>query len=415
MNMKLKDIEDAITEDYAAFSCRAKLQPIQGEGGRVRPPTYAAKENGKEHSYAYYQRRIKGESITCVDLDSIPSQANRIEDCFQQLIDEGLLKIPHLQMIIPVPGRTAIKVTSLNAPHRTSDSHFWSGKVEGTTFFKSEVGQDLVKASPRDASALLKYGPLSIVLGCWNSGPKGSGSHQSKFERCLTSEIIAVNPEISKQTAIRLDPFVENDPTKPLYKPKNPDDGLYVLDPSKAEVEKGKPVLVGSDSSKKEKGRPSNVVLGSIISTPSVHVNGITADYYEHHAVLSLTALKRSQFPSLSKEEQTLAWTYLAALGVCGAVLMQHAGYHLRTGTDLLPVEPLTWVLKSKSPKDPEKVFEVSKEDALGILKEVSDLMVKSNIPWRPEPLDVSPTDDHTELVSATFGASEPETTLAAE
>src|SRR2546425_3771879 len=73
--LTLKDVQDAISGAAAAFRCRRRLQPGGGEGDKVFPPTFAGAV------YAVEQRRVPGreQPVTCVLLDSVQSQANRME------------------------------------------------------------------------------------------------------------------------------------------------------------------------------------------------------------------------------------------------------------------------------------------------------------------------------------------------
>ena len=71
-----------------------KLQPAGGEGTKVFPPTYAGAV------YATEKRRLPGhaEPVECVLLDSVQSQANRMEEALQQAVDAGRLKIPLVEV-----------------------------------------------------------------------------------------------------------------------------------------------------------------------------------------------------------------------------------------------------------------------------------------------------------------------------
>ena len=59
----------------AAFRCRNRLQPASGKSGKVFPSTYAGA------IYAVEKRKIpqRNEPALCVLLDSVQSQANRLE------------------------------------------------------------------------------------------------------------------------------------------------------------------------------------------------------------------------------------------------------------------------------------------------------------------------------------------------
>src|SRR5437763_14830416 len=87
-------LKDAVSGSAAAYRCRRRLQPAGGEGDKVFPPTFAGA------IYAMEQRRVPGrlEPATCVLLDSVQSQANRMELALQEALDEGKLSIPVLEV-----------------------------------------------------------------------------------------------------------------------------------------------------------------------------------------------------------------------------------------------------------------------------------------------------------------------------
>lgn len=61
---------------------KTKLQPADGPGGKVHPPTYAGPEGSDRSQEARYhieERRRDGGTILAAVLDSVPSQANRAE------------------------------------------------------------------------------------------------------------------------------------------------------------------------------------------------------------------------------------------------------------------------------------------------------------------------------------------------
>jgi hypothetical protein len=66
------------------------LQPAGGAGDKVFPPTYGGAV------YAVERSPIPGREhpIDCVLIDSVQSQANRMEEALQEAVNEGRLNIP---------------------------------------------------------------------------------------------------------------------------------------------------------------------------------------------------------------------------------------------------------------------------------------------------------------------------------
>lgn len=92
--MKLSDLQQAVAGNAAGFRSRVRLQPAGGEGDKVFPPTYS------DATYAKEKRRVPGhvDPVECVLLDSVQSQANRIEEALQDAVDEGRIQIPVVEV-----------------------------------------------------------------------------------------------------------------------------------------------------------------------------------------------------------------------------------------------------------------------------------------------------------------------------
>ncbi len=78
--LTLAELTSAVGGSAAAFRCRRRLQPAGGPGDKVFPPTFAGAV------YAVEERHIPGrdQPATCVLLDSVQSQANRMEQALQE-------------------------------------------------------------------------------------------------------------------------------------------------------------------------------------------------------------------------------------------------------------------------------------------------------------------------------------------
>src|SRR5258705_3571590 len=89
--LSLTHLQDAVSS-AAAFRCRRRLQPGGGAGDKVFPPTFAGAV------YAVEQRRVpdRPDPVTCVVLDTVQSQANRMELALQEAFDAGKLNLPIL-------------------------------------------------------------------------------------------------------------------------------------------------------------------------------------------------------------------------------------------------------------------------------------------------------------------------------
>src|SRR5437016_4482560 len=138
-SLDLARLRAALEGSAAAFRLIIKLEAVSP---KVFPPTY---EGGK---YATEERIIDGQKLPCVLLDSVASQANRMELALQDVWSGGEIKLPVVSVNFEkVENPGLAKITSLQAPHRIADailrdSTLGDGK-ESPLFRNSEIGEEL--------------------------------------------------------------------------------------------------------------------------------------------------------------------------------------------------------------------------------------------------------------------------------
>jgi len=226
-----RDLQEAVKKG-AALRARIRLQADGGDGGKVFPPTYAG------GVYAVEDRRIDGRVVRCVLLDSVQSQANRMEEAIQDAFlpnwrelpyigDEGnWAELPCDLPVLAVRVGSHDWVTSLTAPHRVHDAILRDSEVEETMedrtdnsktdeqgkkrqrkrFRESDIGQALVKARVWNATAFYQYCPTALLFGTWDS-TAGEGLDSAKVPRAIVSEIVGVDITPGVRTASRIDPL----------------------------------------------------------------------------------------------------------------------------------------------------------------------------------------------------------------
>jgi CRISPR-associated protein Csb1 len=314
----------------AALRRRQPLQPTGGKGDKIFPPTYPGEGRNSIPRHVYERRRVDGREAWCVLIDSVQSQANRLEECLLEAISDGI-QIPHLVVDFSGARLDGIsQVTSLDAPHRVYDAILRDSLLDGEPFMRSDLGQRLAKAKPGDASALLEVSPSALLFGAWHSTGEGGGLG-AKFARCLTSEIVAVE--------VPVDEFVANQRTGELEvrtsgrRTGSRIDPLGIL--RRVEVFKGKSgwgTTEATAGQEAKRVRPSEINHGNI--APSVQSLGVTCDHAEHTIVLSFAALRRLRFGSPDKNASGRA--LLAALGLLATAEQDARGYALRSRCDLV-------------------------------------------------------------------------------
>ncbi len=324
--MKLDQLTAAVASD-AAIRRRQRLQPVGGAGDKIFPPTYPEEKRGEGPRHVFERRRVDGEDVWCALLDSVQSQANRLEEALLAVIREEVqVHIPHLTVDFRGKGLTGIdEITSLDAPHRVFDAILRDSLLDDTPFMSSALGKRLTDAKAGDASALLEASPTALLFGVWNSTGEGGGLG-AKFPRALVSEIIAVNTPVEE--------FGEGQARTAGRRTGSRMDPLGVL--RKVEVwqsQDDKSWGTSKDGMKKPKQvRPSEINHGNI--APTVAALGVTCDYAEHTAVISFAGLRRLGFGSAARNAAGRA--YLAALGLLALAEQDLRGYALRSRCDLV-------------------------------------------------------------------------------
>jgi CRISPR-associated protein Csb1 len=314
--MDLGQLTDAVTEG-AAFRRRRRLQPAGGPGDKLFPPTYPAAPEDKNGParHVFEQRRIGGENVTCVLMDSVQSQANRLESALLMAAEAEHIVLPRLVVDFPSTGLNAVAaISSLEAPHRIFDAILRDSLLDGVPFRDSPLGKRVREARPENASAILEVSPTALLFGAWNSTGEGGGLG-AKFARAIVCEIIGIGAVGGQRTGSRIDP-------------------LGIL--RSVEVFKGDTdwdVSAENLGKKAKKVRPSEINHGNI--APSVAPLGVTCDYAEQTAVITLAGLRRLRFGG-SGQRDMAARAYLASLGLLALIEADVQGYALRSRCDLV-------------------------------------------------------------------------------
>lgn len=406
-------LREVVAGRAAAFRACSTLQPAGGPGTKVFPPTYS----GKNHAvYALERRRLPdyAEPVPCVLLDSVQSQANRLEDALQQAVDDGLITLPLVEVDFTAhydeasahdaTDPTALldpvgRISTLQTPHRIADAILRDSHYEGQPFRQTAFGRKIERASVRNATVLFDLCPTALLFGMWDStGPKGGLG--AKFERAIVSEIVGINAVLGLKTSSRIDPLGITRGAGPLYEL---DGGGWTLDASRAKHDdKGKPNVKGKD------GLPSGVVHGNIApSTSEVDkdgefiAGGVTIDRAEQTVVISLPAIRRLRFPVDDDGEQSerdiAGRMVLVAMGLLAAVLVDASGQNLRSRCLLYGTEDLTWEVLDRAQS---RQYVLPVDDAIALYNGAVAAARRAGLPWREEALRLQPSLDLVELVA---------------
>ena len=423
--LDLQTLRDALSGTAAAFRCVTDYQPAGGPGDKVFPPTY---EGGK---YATEERidPETGEIKPCVLLDSVQSQANRMELALLEAHRAGQVKLPLIVTRFDQDGLLRkFTVTSLEAPHRAADALFRDSRLDGVMFRRSDKGRILDTADIRNATDLFGLCPTALVFGLWDStGPRGGLG--AKFQRALVSEIVGYSAVKGINTASRIDSAqIMRVPNATLYQASSPTDDA----PDWTLSEESGGELLGKGQ---ERGRPSQANHGNVtpdyafardqngkIIYDSVDSNGrerreprilggFTISKAVQTTVLSLSALRRLRFPLTEGADSEVdinltARTALAALGLAAGTLAR-VDTDLRSRCQLFAESEPKWELLDRPGKPPSD-FVLDPDAALKLLREAIAEAGRAGLPW-DDKIELTPSPELVELVKRSqLLASEP-------
>lgn len=398
-------LRTAVSGSAVALRSRTRLQPAGGVGDKVFPPTYATGDRA-ETKYAIETRRVDGQDVPCVLIDSVASQANRMEEALLDGWRDGELHFPVVTVDFgSSEGLEDLgQITSLDAPHRVADALLRDSVLDGVPWRATDLGRSFTDASVKHATALYKVCPTALVFGIWDStGPKGGLG--AKFPRALASEIVGVGVQRGVKTASRIDPAGIQSNVEIFHDGANSDD--WTVNPDDAARKSGKPMPF-SRSGAEGKGKPSAINHGNVAPSIERLAGGVTVDYAEQVAVLSLPALRRLRFQRAvdgspipddqRRAAQDAARTALAALGVAAMVYQREVGYDLRSRALLVPDAPFELELVPADGSSPLR-YTLDRAGAAALLAAAQADAAALGFGWDREPARLMPSPKLADLI----------------
>lgn len=310
----------------AALRLRCELQPAAGEGARVMPPTYAGDDGPV---YVTEERRFGDMLCPCVLLDSVASQANRLEEALLGLMRGGDLELPDVEVDQAEFGTHS----ALEFSHRVFDAWVEDALLEGEPFGGTTTYETLASVINRGvALPLLERFPVGLLLGCWASrkhNPQGT----TRIARALASEIVAVDVVEGVRPQSRIDLHHVSNEVKVVKGAHGHRFGV---------LDEGAPAKGAELIGKGEKaGKASGLGYGNVPPSLAKH-GGITARRAMQLTVVSLPALRATSARAAGEErhpERDLAARMLLATLALTMLEAQTAlGWDLRSGCQLVPV-----------------------------------------------------------------------------
>jgi CRISPR-associated protein Csb1 len=397
--LTLDKLHAAVAGDYAGIRRVTRLNPVGDP--KIFPSTY---EGGQ---YALERRKVVKvdettqketvDEVNTVLLDSVPSQANRIELALLRAYRSAKLKFPLVEIDFATGEEDPIlsdigRLSVLELPHRITDALVRDSELDGVGFRISAKGQKLDSAKTTNATPVFELCPTALIFGFWDStGPRGGLG--AKVQRALVSEIVGYDCVAGVRPASRIDPVVSEGVD--LYATPT---GGWTADASAALKDAdGNPQKYG------KKGKVSEINLGNV--TPSLthedsntrkqvlNHGGVTVAYAEQTVVLSLAALRRLRFPvGGGAERQTevddAARTVLAALALAGVCGLDRDGFDLRSRC-LLDGKPGAFQLVGRGEAE---TLDLDFDTACQLVAEAADRATDLGLPWPVEPVVLRPS-----------------------
>ena len=341
VTMTLERLLDACGDDgrVAGICIDTDLSPVGGPGAPVNPAIYSGRVY--QHDKRWEQPDADKPADVIV-IDSIPSQANRLEAALDAnaesigipriVLDLGGDEFDHL------PPHLPRRISSLRFPHRNADAYLRDALLGGITFGRTTQGREILAATASNAAALLSWFPQSLLYGFWQSH-LGKNRSQAKHARAWTSEIIGWHPatggdpdKVTRALGTKGDPLNLQDTAKVVFNEGDLLAGWEYVEGGKSGKVRGKK----TDSM-------SNIGHGQIpFRTTELAPNAVSFRQITQTATCSFAQLRRVQLGGKHGSEQdAAARAILVALGLHAHQMAFGRGFALRSGTDLAPKKAL--------------------------------------------------------------------------
>ena len=281
-----KLIENLVADrEVVALTFKRKLESIDGPGVPIFPPTYPVpKETGKHrHDTPYTVNETKDGVLVC-DLDSVQSQANRMEAAFT----DGLADVVPQHAV--QAGNHRVRLTEL--PHRIVDASIRA------TDLADDIREWMLAFDSGDPAPLARAAPTSLVYGAWDSRDT-----QMRIPRVVRSEIRAHDVSVFTRSAQYSGAFKQES--------------------------------LGLDDTEWKKGADVGFA-----PTPSVDAHGGILAHGEivHSASILLNVVRKYR----TGDGSDVLPNYLLGLAL-GGLLVGGGDYDLRSGCSLVPAAPAEW------------------------------------------------------------------------
>jgi len=357
---ELYSLISSAVSNSSALRLVVNLKPANADG-LVYPPTY------DQGQHIFRPALINGEKRNAVLLDSVQSQANRIEMAILDAYRREDIQYPDIELTVKAESGIE-KYSVLELSHRVYDAALRMSKVNGSLFAESEIGKAVFAARTEKATALYTHAPITLTLGGWDSHG-GGGPLVAKIPRLMTSEIVGLDAEPVDRGAVKFDPLDIRKDAAPIYLSKDP--------VRRFEIDK-------SNALENKQYKPSEVGLGNVPNFSKE--NGAVINEAVQTSVLSCAAARRVRFEKddgqYDNARDQAGQAAILALGLYGLIRQMDSGYYLRSGWDLFPLHEPRLEVIGRTLED-IKVHPLTATDAKEALEQALDEAEKQGLKWR--------------------------------
>jgi CRISPR-associated protein Csb1 len=187
-SVSLNQFDDWLKDDsdVAALVIHQWLEPVEGKDAIIFPPTYAKPEGMNDEDWSGYIIDDFNDGSSVCLIDSVGSQANRMEPIFKRKPYSSLVP----QVLIKAGER---EVSLLDAGHRAADAivRFANKMLGESDKGAKSLSEQLWNAFKEwqeygNAEPLARIAPTSLIFGAWDSR-----ATQAKLPRIVRSVIRA--------------------------------------------------------------------------------------------------------------------------------------------------------------------------------------------------------------------------------
>ncbi|MXY18433.1 MAG: type I-U CRISPR-associated protein Cas7 [Synechococcus sp. SB0676_bin_10] len=386
----------ADTSFDAGIRIDVELEPLAGDGGPVKPATYAGGTYQRDRRWA---TPTAAEPTDVIVIDNVPSQANRLEEALRR--HRAAVAIPELVLdlsdLAHLPAHLPRQLSSLQFPHRNGDAYLRDATLDGKDFMKEESGKSIFAATPENCGALVAWFPQALLYGFWQSH-LGNKRAQTKHARAWVSEIIGWKPasteirtfgvkgdplNLSIEEEVKLD--TEDDQTK-----------WEMVTSEKAP---------GNRNTKEKKKKLSKIGHGQVPFTDKDAALGpVSFSRITQRATLSFAQLRRLHLgQGASDDANTAMRALLVAMGLHAHQLAFGHGFALRSGAALRPRRTvLTWLGADAD----EECAPSNANDTQALLESARSHAESAGVPldgWGQVPTILLPKDNLKKAIASTW------------